>query len=113
MEYKHAIKWGKALISGEYKQIQGWLAEDGGFCCMGVCTDIFKPEGYKEELKIGTLPWGLKNKGIFREGDVIAYRLVNGEPVKFAALNDNMKESFLDIGTFILVAAEAGYCEKW
>lgn len=38
-------KWVKALRSGKYKQIDGWLKkylEDGstGFCCLGVLQDI-------------------------------------------------------------------------
>ena len=32
-----------ALRSGEYKQIQGHLKDDNGFCALGVACDVYDP----------------------------------------------------------------------
>lgn len=41
MNKKMAMKWVKALRSGEYEQCQGVLQNDyGRFCCLGVLCDI-------------------------------------------------------------------------
>jgi uncharacterized membrane-anchored protein len=40
-----AQKWANALRSGEYKQTQGALQDERGFCCLGVACKIFIPEG--------------------------------------------------------------------
>ncbi len=34
-------KWVDALESGDYKQIEGRLANNAGFCCLGVACEIF------------------------------------------------------------------------
>jgi hypothetical protein len=36
-------KWVKALRSDEYKQTQGKLKGEGGFCCLGVLCDVATP----------------------------------------------------------------------
>jgi len=36
-------KWLEALRGGEYKQGDGFLRTDAGFCCLGVLCDIVKP----------------------------------------------------------------------
>lgn len=33
-------KWIEALCSGKYKQTEGQLRDNGGFCCLGVLCDI-------------------------------------------------------------------------
>jgi hypothetical protein len=38
--------WASALESGEYKQAQGSLRTEEGFCCLGVACDLFQPEGW-------------------------------------------------------------------
>lgn len=35
-------KWLKALRSGEYKQTQGVLRDENGYCCLGVLCDIHR-----------------------------------------------------------------------
>jgi hypothetical protein len=37
-------KWITALESGEYKQCTGQLSHDGGYCCLGVLTDLYLKE---------------------------------------------------------------------
>ena len=45
-------KWLAALESGEYKQCQGSLKTNDGFCCLGVLCDLHAKETGKE-WKIG------------------------------------------------------------
>lgn len=33
-------KWIAALRSGDYRQVQGYLHNEGGFCCLGVLCDL-------------------------------------------------------------------------
>ena len=40
MDKKIKKEWVAALRSGKYKQTQGYLCADGGFCCLGVLCDI-------------------------------------------------------------------------
>jgi hypothetical protein len=65
MDKEWKEKWVAALRSGEYKQIQGFLHTEGGFCCLGVLTDIVDPQWQESSLNvlrdsesgsIGTLP---------------------------------------------------------
>lgn len=37
-------KWIDALRSGKYKQCEGRLRDDVGFCCLGVLTDLYIKE---------------------------------------------------------------------
>jgi hypothetical protein len=47
-------KWVAALRSGEYKQCKGRLhSPDGGFCCLGVLSDIAVKHGIGEWRHIG------------------------------------------------------------
>jgi len=38
-------KWLAALRSGEFKQGNGYLNRDGGFCCLGVLCELVAREG--------------------------------------------------------------------
>lgn len=38
-------KWVKALRSGEYKQTNGTLRDQDGFCCLGVLCEVAVKEG--------------------------------------------------------------------
>lgn len=37
-------KWLSALRSGDYKQTQGFLRKEDGFCCLGVLCDLYGKE---------------------------------------------------------------------
>jgi hypothetical protein len=37
-------KWVAALRSGKFKQTEGRLADERGFCCLGVLCEIYKEE---------------------------------------------------------------------
>lgn len=50
-----AYKWIDALESDEYKQTQGYLKTDNGFCCLGVLCDLYLKEHGKEWSE-GRLP---------------------------------------------------------
>lgn len=50
MANKEVIKkWVDALRSGEYKQTDGALRKEDGFCCLGVLCDLASQEGVIEE----------------------------------------------------------------
>jgi len=55
-------QWTAALRSGEYKQGQGMLRNDGGdYCCLGVLCDLARKAGVLGEwqsLEGGGPPWG-------------------------------------------------------
>jgi len=40
MDRKIALKWAKALESGEYEQMTGGLRGSSGFCCLGVLCNL-------------------------------------------------------------------------
>ncbi len=88
-----AKMWLKALKSGEYKQTNGRLQENGRYCCLGVLTDLAVKNGvickFRSENDSGLMPtktvkeWiGLKNEK------------------RLASLNDN-KKSFKFIANYI------------
>jgi len=115
MNKKDATRWGKALISGKYKQCAGRLMkeeEEGGksYCCLGVCTEILKPKGYSLDLSTDTedQAHALAYAGVFKMS--LPFAVGN---TRFDVLNDSRGESFLDIGTFVLLGAESGICEEW
>lgn len=41
--------WIKALTSGKYKQSEGHLEFDGGYCCLGVACKVAEENGIKLE----------------------------------------------------------------
>ncbi len=45
-----AKKWVEALRSGEYSQTRGILADDRGFCCLGVLCELYIEET-KDNIK--------------------------------------------------------------
>lgn len=40
MDYNIAMKWVKALRSGDYKQAQKFLKVDNAYCCLGVLCEV-------------------------------------------------------------------------
>lgn len=107
-------KWLKALRSGGYKQTQGCLKDENGYCCLGVLCDIhsktIKEKGYKflplgdhyRYLRCGsTLPEEVQEWSnlIDRDG-VGAFKYKNGKSEDLASLNDSGK-SFKQIANII------------
>lgn len=48
-------RWLEALRGGAYKQTQGVLRDEYGFCCLGVLCDILKDDGvgeWKTQIKM-------------------------------------------------------------
>lgn len=39
------VRWVEALRSGQYEQTEGLLANDNGFCCLGVLCEIAVQDG--------------------------------------------------------------------
>jgi hypothetical protein len=54
-------KWIAALRSNEYKQTQGYLHTNEGFCCLGVLCDLYAKEKNME--------WKIENDGNIRSFD--------------------------------------------
>lgn len=104
-----AIKWAKALESGEYEQGRGRLRSDSEdhkaiYCCWGVLTELAVEEGIQPE--------GVKNSCFIAYPDVSSGVLdaceppsavvtwvnaTNDEVDEFVAMNDAKKFSFLRI----------------
>ena len=40
--------WIEALRSGKYAQCKGKMNKDGAFCCLGVLSDVVKPDAWVE-----------------------------------------------------------------
>lgn len=83
MTSEQKAKWLAALRSGEYKQVQGKLHENGSYCCLGVkaaaVDGIEQPRGLY--LRDGSMSEQLQ--------DVLV------------ELNDNIKFSFPQIANYI------------
>lgn len=116
MKKEIAEKWGEALLSEEYTQCSGQLMtveEEGGsrsYCCLGVLTKIL-PLGKDLESRLGTDSTAslAKSAGYMENPDPPIY----DRGSSFSYVNDIRGESFKDIGTFILLAAEAGINKGW
>jgi len=82
---KFKAKWLKALRSGEYKQTNGTLYDNGKHCCLGVACEVVgynKPVGATIGSQYNKVPPILRNDG---ELDYVVDALV--------ALNDGMLSS--------------------
>lgn len=119
MDRKIALRWARALESGEYSQVQGVLRADTGFCCLGVLCNLHAqahPKIAREEtdpcVYLGedtTLPqevieWaGMcgKDNGGFRDG----FELEVEDHIKVArdlvTLNDDLELDFNQIAAVI------------
>lgn len=105
-------KWLTDLRSGEYEQCKGDLkSKDGGFCCLGVLADQFKPTWRKAQGSFeGTnrmvpmldgehLSKG-PNSGCLNEHFLRKIGLPNDEASQLMSMND-AGSSFSDIATYI------------
>ena len=99
--------WVKALRSGKYKQTRNVLADNKGFCCLGVLCDLYQPEywtyrSYDESLdhltflnETEVLPkevaeWAGLNGDSWDNPNVI----YKNKPTYLATLNDTEKLTF-------------------
>jgi len=90
--------WLKALESGEYKQGQGYLVADGGFCCLGLATHLvdenhpsLAPRKLDPHVSVGEMSHDDINE---------KYNFVAGHLENLAARNDS-GESFEEIAKHI------------
>jgi len=104
MEYKKLPKvfkqqWISALISGEYKQTEGTLKDEHGYCCLGVACSVMKyhdrviSKHNSISLKYDRIPLSLR--GCW-EDNLLVSHLVD--------MNDGInqsKKSFKQIANFI------------
>lgn len=120
---KEAKKWVEVLKTTELKQITGKLKKGDGFCCLGIACELNDPSLWSEnkygvysDLDSGSLPKFLFNKlrlknehGEFDLNDEIKSYLQNINPkasfyfdqYSLVDLNDVLKLTFFEIGTFI------------
>lgn len=77
--------WVEVLRSGKYKQIHGSLVKDGGFCCLGVLSEISGVDYNRHEAYLGhdVIKWsGMgTNDGMFKTDEMCS-------PSTVAKLND-------------------------
>lgn len=87
-------KWVAALRSGDYKQTAGHLKDGGGFCCLGVLTDIYASEcnikmdniirGNNSSLSKNVRKWA----GFTHKNNMGNYKTKRGEDTSLADKND-------------------------
>lgn len=96
MKKKYAMKWIKALRSGEYKQGQpGKMQDDeGGYCCLGVLREICRSSGGPQILTnseaslvgmrslLGVMP-GITLTELNDGAYVTRHRTPSGQPERF------------------------------
>lgn len=84
---KPAIKklWTENLLNGEYKQTEGRLRDQAGFCCLGVLCDLYKKE-------TGNGYWNQYPEGCYEFVDISGVKMnyTLADPVvAWAGLEDN------------------------
>lgn len=101
--------WVYALKSGEYRQIQGALREDRGYCCLGVAEDLchYRDDwNYDEEKGSYAVPRTSEYDTLTREtAEMLGFRdldpMLDGEH-SATMLNDNIGLSFSEIADLII-----------
>lgn len=97
-------KWLRALRSGEYKQCQGRLSKDEGFCCLGVLESVV--DGRVEDEGLPSMDWLREHKVEFLTMSGVPSRVPDVIPREksfwdnIANINDSGK-SFSDIADII------------
>lgn len=110
-------KWLDALESDEYKQIQGQLEAEGGFCCLGVAKRVCDlREDDDITLRHSYAILGLYGKDgqtsgdrvLFEQAKVVINKVFNPEWVAYwdgalnlTSLNDTARLSFAQIASLI------------
>jgi hypothetical protein len=91
-------KWVSALRSGDYKQTQGRLHDENGFCCLGVLCDLYRKENqlewepsihsdaYMFQNMVADLPLSVVEWAGVEDSNPYVY--VNGGPFTLADFND-------------------------
>lgn len=59
MNQEVKAKWLTALRSGDYKQAQGALKDNTGFCCLGVLCDVYDKEHKQDNWTENSIGDGL------------------------------------------------------
>ncbi len=93
--------WIVALRSGEFKQAQGRLKKDGGFCCLGVVCHLQDPNGFFSAggLKDGQHPFAmLENSSEY--GGLIKM-LGHDTTSTLVSMNDSRRASFAEIADYL------------
>lgn len=98
------MKWINALRSGEYKQANGALQNEYGYCCLGVLCEIASPDHCRPDgimlgggypaIDYGDPPWVSEiNKGFF---DLAGVRLSGLNDVGYRFHSENLERFTFD-----------------
>jgi hypothetical protein len=111
MDAQWKAKWVAALRSGEYEQGRMYLKRDDKFCCLGVLCDLVARDGLtqweynaaQERHEIAGewdyLPHKIQDAtGLDEINPLVAF---NDRYVSLAFLNDEKRQSFLEIADLI------------
>lgn len=99
-------KWLKALRSGKYKQTEGYLNDENGYCCLGVACRINHPKvNLKDKPLINEFSFGKNLKNINVPKILIGSGEMDDEDYnkiveRLSTMNDNGK-SFTVIANYI------------
>jgi hypothetical protein len=104
-------KWAEALLSGDYKQGEGYLKQDGCHCCLGLGAEIFGlPEDDYGTFTIPEPFWASEptsdiwiDPAAFLGGPATLTAI---DYPQFAAANDSEGATFAQIGAWVMAAAE-------
>jgi hypothetical protein len=106
MNAEWKAKWVSALRSEKYKQAQGELRREDGYCCLGVACDLADPNGWVENTNsVGvrryTYKYGEDKRGCdLPDNLVVMLDLSENTMDTLITMNDNGK-SFTEIADFI------------
>lgn len=90
--------WLKALEGGKYKQTNGILKDEKGYCCLGVFGAIKEIPDY--ELRGKRLPYHLSDENLKKYPKCLISKGDKSFGMKLANMNDNGK-SFKEIAKYI------------
>ena len=98
-----------ALRSGKYPQTRCTLADEDGFCCLGVLCDIVNPNAWEQYDEDGILHWYGETKRlpdrVMTEAGILSGSfptvLYYGKPIGLHELNDSELLTFNDIADLI------------
>lgn len=116
---QHRAEWVAALRSGKYKQTQGNLHDDVGYCCLGVACELagirrttrfiggwVRYEGEASTLPLGAQEWlGVKTDDPHGSDDGV-YSAMNDASVPFEQIADHFEQYGFHSSIDVLAGAE-------
>lgn len=94
-------KWLQALESGEYKQANGYLHLDGGYCCLGVGAVVCEIDADDLRCDSTLEGWPTVVEKLKLASDVGSLAGADRPKSSLAAVNDELEWDFKQIAAFI------------